>query len=300
MRPLHAVGILALAAVWGSSYLLIKIGLRDFSPGALVFFRALVAGAFLGAMVAASGPGMRAALRDVVSRPGRFFALGCTQVALPFLLIGAGETQVESGLAAVLAATVPLCIAAIAPFVDETERVTRRRLQGMLVGLVGVAVVVGAESVGSPEEALGALAILAASMSYAVGSFVATRLFTDVPPLVKSFCAVAGGGLLITPLALATLPDETPGAGPVLAVVGLAIGGTALAFILLYALMDRIGPGMVSLNTYLIPVFALLYGAMFLDERLGLGAFAGLVLVLAGVAMAGRRDRAAVGDEGRP
>jgi drug/metabolite transporter (DMT)-like permease len=291
MRPLHVAGILTLAAVWGSSYLFIKIGLRDFSPGSLVFLRAAVAAALLGAIVAASGPGSRAALRSMSARPGRFFLLGLTQVALPFLLISAGETEVDSGLTAVLGATVPLCIAAVAPFADPTERATRRRLTGMVIGLVGVGVVVGAESVGSLGEAVGSLAILGASMSYAIGSFVATRLFIGVPPMVKSFCAVAGGGILIAPLALLTLPDETPSAGPVLAVLALAVGGTALAFILLYALMDRIGPGRVALNTYLIPVFALAYGAAFLDERLGPPAFGGLVLVLVGVAIAGRDDR---------
>jgi len=289
MRPVHAFGILALAAVWGSSYLLIKIGLRDFSPAALVFARTALAATLLAATVAASGAASRDALRDVLRRPGRILALGFTAIALPFFLIGAGETAVDSGLAAVLVATVPLFIAALAPAVDPTERVDRRQLGGMLVGLAGVGLVVGAESVGSVDEALGALALLVASLSYAVGSFVATLWFGEVPPLVRSLCAIGGGAVLVVPLAVVTAPAEMPSLGPVLAVAGLAVGGTTLAFILLYMLMDHIGPGRVALNTYLVPVFALAYGSAFLGERFGAGAFAGLALVLAGVAFAGRR-----------
>lgn len=290
MRPVHALSILGLAAVWGGSYPLIKVGLRDLSPAALVLLRTVVASAVLGAIIVARGPQTRAALRAAVRRPGRIAVLGFSAIAFPFVLIGAGETAVDSGLAAVLVATVPLFIAAMAPFVDPDERATRTRLTGMVIGLVGVAIVVGAESIHSTDEALGSLALLVASASYAAGSFVATRWFADVPPLVRSLCAIGGGGLLVLPLALATAPTEMPGAGPLLAVVVLALGGTALAFIALYALMDAIGPGRVALNTYFVPIFALAYGALLLDERIGVEALGGLALVLVGVAYASRQD----------
>ncbi len=290
MRPVHVLGVVALAAVWGSSYLLIKIGLRDFSPAMLVFVRTAVASAVLLTIIACRGPQLRTALRDVLRRPARVFGLAALAIALPFVLIGAAETAVPSGLAAVLVAAVPLFIAAMAPFVADSERTTRTRLAGMLVGLVGVGLVVGAESVGSAKEALAALALLAASGSYAAGSFAATVWFADVPPLVKSVTAIGGGCVLTFPAAVVTAPSQLPSPGPVLAVLALAVFGTALAFILLYALMDVIGPGRAALNTYLVPVFALGYGSALLDERIGAGAIAGLLLVLAGVAIAGRRD----------
>ncbi len=293
MRPLHALGVVALAAVWGSSYLLIKIGLRGFSPAMLVFTRTGVASLVLLALIAARGPVLRAALRDALRRPWRLAGLAFLAITLPFLLIGAAETTVPSGLAAVLVAAVPLFIAGMAPFVDASERVTRGRLTGMLVGLVGVALVVGAESVGSVEQSLAALALLGASASYAGGSFAATRWFGDVTPLVRSLCAVGGGCLLTLPIAAATTPDTAPGWGPAAAVLALAVFGTALAFILLYWLMDAVGAGRTALNTYLVPVFALGYGSAFLDERIAAGAYAGFVLVLVGVALAGRRDRPA-------
>jgi len=293
MRPVHALSILGLAAVWGGSYPLIKVGLRDLSPAALVLLRTVVASAVLGAIIAARGTEARAALRAALRHPWRIAVLGFSAIAFPFVLIGAGETAVDSGLAAVLVATVPLFIAAIAPFVDTAEKATRTRLIGMLIGLVGVAVVVGAESIHSTDEALGSLALLVASASYAAGSFVATRWFADVPPLVRSLCAIGGGGILVLPMAVATAPDEMPGAGPLLAVVVLALGGTALAFIALYALMDAVGPARVALNTYFVPVFALAYGAAFLDESMGVEALGGLALVLVGVAYASRKDPAA-------
>lgn len=260
-----------------------------------MFVRTLVASAVLLALIALHGPAMRASLRDTLRRPGRLLGLAVFAIALPFMLITAAETEVPSGLAAVLVAAVPLFIAALAPFVDVRERATRGRLGGMVVGLVGVAVVVGAESVGSTREALAALALLGASASYAAGTFAATVWFADVPPLVKSLCAVGGGCVVVLPAAALTAPSSAPGLGAVAAVVGLAVVGTALAFVLLYVLMDIVGGARVALNTYLVPVFALGYGGVFLDERIGAAGVAGLVLVLAGVAVAGRRspDRAA-------
>jgi drug/metabolite transporter (DMT)-like permease len=292
-------GLLGLLAVlWGSSYLLIKYALEDFSPGTIVFARTLLGALVLYAIIRAQGGAAVARLGELRRRPGTAALLGLVAIAAPFLLISFGELEVPSGLTAVLIASAPLWVAIFAPVADPSEKVAGRQAVGLLVGIAGVALLVGVESIDSPWEFLGALAVVGAAAFYALSSFMVKRVYRDVPAVTTSFISVGAGCLLTLPVAAVSPPTEMPGARSLLALVVLGVAGTAFAFVIFYRLIAELGAGRASLVSYVIPPLSLGYGALLLDERITPAAIAGLVLILAGVALASRTTTGA--PEGAP
>ena len=290
--PARYAGLLAgLAAVWGGSYLLIKIGLEDFSPGVIVWARCMLAALLLLAIMAwtCGGEDLRAMRAEVRARPRTAVVHGLLAITAPFLLITFGELEVPSGLTAVLIAPAPLWVSAYAPFVDRSETADSRTVAGMVAALAGVALLVGVESVGSLGAFLGALAMLGASALYGASSLFVKHRYAGRPPIVTTTISVSVTAVLTLPLALATLPDHAPGAGPVAAVVALGFAGTALAFVAFYALIAGLGAARASLIAYLAPAAALAYGATLYDEPITAAAVGGLALILGGVALAAVR-----------
>jgi drug/metabolite transporter (DMT)-like permease len=289
----HAGLLAGLAALWGASYLLIKYALDDFEPAFIVFLRAALAAVVLFAVLKLQGEPARAAIADVRARPWKALLLGALAITAPFLLITFGELEVPSGLTAVLIAPTSLFVALFAPFLDPSEAIQRRQAFGMVLGLVGVALLVGVESVSSLGEFLGALAILGASACYALSSFVVKNEYKPLPPIAVSFISVTFGCLLTIPVAAATAPTEVPGLRAVLSVLVLGLGGTALAFVIFYKLIAEVGAARASLVSYLAPGMALAYGALLLDEEITPTSIIGLVLILGGVFLASRAGRPA-------
>ena len=291
MTARHGALLGALAAIWGASYLLIKYALEDFSPGEIVFLRTLLAALVLVAVIRSQGGERWRAFRAVWGdRPLLALLLGTTAVTAPFLLIVFGEDAgVPSGLTAVLIAPASLFVAAFAPFIDRTEAIERSQAGGLVLGLAGVALLVGVETVESLEVFLGALAILGAAALYALSSFVVKGPFQGVPAITASAVSCGVAAACTLPLAAATMHGGTPGLRAVLSVAALGVIGTALAFVIFYRLIAEIGAGRASLVSYLAPGVALFYGAVFLDEAIGWASVVGLVLILGGVAVAGRR-----------
>ena len=303
----------ALAAVWGSSYLLIKYALEGFRPEVIVFLRAAGAAAALAVVVRFQGPANRAAVRRAFRRPGIALLLGLLAIAAvggveltnspvtlnkvvtlpiaaPFTLISFGELHVPSGLTAVLIAPVPLFVAAFAPFLDREEIISPRQAAGLVVGLAGVGLLVGVETIDSLPQFLGAIGVLGACASYALSGFVVKRRFRDAPSISTSLVSVsAAAALTVVPAALTFGGAGTPGLRAILSVLALGVIHTALAFVLFYKLLAELGPGRGSLVAYLAPAVALAYGAVLLDEAVTPPAVAGLVLILAGVLLASRR-----------
>ncbi len=293
MRPRHAAQLVLLAGLWGASYLLIKYALEDFSPGAVVFLRTGVASLALYALIRFRGGLGREAIGDARRRPGSALALGLLGIAAPFLLIAFGELEVDSGLTAVLVAPAALFVALLAPLIDPSERMTSRQVVGLFVGIAGIGLLVGVETVQTTAELIGALGILGAALSYALASFVVKRSYGGVPAETSSLISVAAAALLTLPFALADLPDHAPGARAVAAIIVLGVGGTAIAFVLYYRLIAELGAGQATLVSYLVPPLSLAYGAVLLDESVTVAALVGLVLILAGVALAARRSDSA-------
>jgi drug/metabolite transporter (DMT)-like permease len=203
------------------------------------------------------------------------------------MLISFGETQISSGLTGVLISPGPLFIALLAPMIDPTEKVNRRAGLGVAIGFGGVALLIGVDTLHSTGEFLGALAMVGAALAYGLGAMYARLKFRGVPPLVVSLAACGVAAVLTMPPALATLGENSPDAGEIAAVVSLGVIGTAAAFWLYFGLIGEAGAGRAALCGYLIPPLALAYGAILLDEEITAAAIGGLVLILAGVALAG-------------
>jgi drug/metabolite transporter (DMT)-like permease len=288
MSARHASLLAALAAIWGGSYLLIKYALDGFSAAAIVSFRCLLASAVLYAALRATGAA-RPALSDLRARPAWALILSLSAVAAPFMLITFGEHVVPSGLTAVLISPTSLFVALLAPAIDASERIDRRQAAGMALGLAGVAMVVGVESVHTTGELLGALAMIGAAAFYGLSTFVVKGRFGHMASMQTSWISVTLAGAITLPVAIATTPGHSPTLGAGAALLALGAVGTALAFVIFYKLINEIGAGRAALVSYLAPGVALFYGAVFRDETITVAAVAGLVLILGGVYIASRR-----------
>jgi drug/metabolite transporter (DMT)-like permease len=257
----------------------IKVGVRDFSPAAMVELRLLLAGLVLVSFAAA-----RRGVRDVrqALAPGAF--VGVVGMALPFLLISWGETHVDSGVAAIANSTVPIFVAVLALRFAASERASGLRLVGLAVGLAGVGVVAGVHPDGGWWAVAGALAVVVASLCYAVSSLYIQRSLV-VGGLELATASVLWGAVAMLPFALARLPDSV-GWKPLASVAVLGVVGTGLAQLIVNQLIGEHGPARTMLVNYLLPGFALLYGATILGEPLTGAKVAGLALILAGVTLA--------------
>jgi drug/metabolite transporter (DMT)-like permease len=274
----------ALSAIWGASYLQIKIALDGFDASMVVFGRVALAAAILYFAVRARADSRRA-FAFVRRYPGRIAILGLLSIALPFMLISYGETEISSGLTGILVAPGPLFVALLAPVVDPSERVDRRGTIGLLIGFAGVVVLFGIDTVHDLGEFLGSLAVLGAACSYGGGAMYAKLKLSGagVPPLVMSLFACVAASLMVLVPAIVTFPGTSPDIGEIAAVLSLGAIGTALAFVLYYSLIGEIGAGRASLVGYTIPPIALAYGAILLGETITVASIVGLVAILAGV-----------------
>lgn len=268
---------MTLAAIWGASYMFIKIGVRDLSPALVTWSRVALAAAVLVPLAAVRGQ-----LRLPGASAWMIVLLAAVQVAVPFLLIAEGEEEISSSLAGILVASTPLFTALLAIRFDHEERSHGSRMWGIVAGLVGVALLLGVDLRGTSAEMLGALAILLASLGYSVGGFIAKHSLGGLPPTGIAAWVMVAASVLVLPFALTTLPAEAPGLGPIAAVTALGVVGTGIAFAIFYGLMAVVGPARTFIVTYLAPGFAVVYGAFLLDEEVGLWTILGLLLIVGG------------------
>lgn len=284
MTPRQLGQLVLLSALWGSMFLLVKYALVDFSPAEVAFLQAVIGALGLFVILNVEGGEARTALADILRRPGQALLLGALAIAVPLTLIPLAELVVPSGLAGVLASTAPIFFALFAPLINPSAEVNRRQGAGLIVALLGVALVVGVHSIHTAGQFIGALALLGAAASGALSSFVVRLKYKNkgIPSITTSVFALGVGSLLTLPVAVITAPRELPGIRAVLAVVALGLACTALAYMLYYRLIDQIGGQRASLANYLTPAFALFYGVLLLGEPLTIAAIVGLVLIVAG------------------
>ena len=269
--------LLILGAIWGSSYLFIKIGLRDLSPGMIAWLRVILAAGILLVLVR-RGPGL-AGLRGMI---GILVLLAAVQAAGPFLLIALGEQEISSSLAGILVSSAPLFTAVLAIWVDQEERSTGTRLAGIGLGFGGVVVLLGVDLSGSESALLGGAAVVLAGLGYAIGGFIAKRKLADAAPLSIAAAVMTASAVLLAPVGIATGPGSLPGIGPSAAVLALGVLGTGVAFAIFYSLIGSVGPARTFIVTYIAPAFAVFYGVWFLDERITVATVAGLALIVGG------------------
>jgi drug/metabolite transporter (DMT)-like permease len=285
-----------LASIWGASYLFIKIGLEDLSPAMVVFLRTLLAAVVLAPLAL-----LRGALAGLGARWWPIVVLAAVQVAGPFLLISWGEEEISSSLAGILVASAPILTALLAIFIDRDERPTRVGAVGIGIGIVGVALLLGVDVGGDSAALVGGLAVVLASLGYALGGFYLKARFKDAQPIGVVTATMFASALLALPLALATFPSHAPGAGPLAAMAALGAGGTGIAFVMFYTLIAGVGPTKASIVAYIAPVFAVIYGVAFRDEPFTFGTVVGMALILGGswIAAQGRLPGKARADRSR-
>jgi drug/metabolite transporter (DMT)-like permease len=267
----------AVSVIWGMPYLFIKLAVEEMSPSLVAWSRLAIAAAVLLPIAWRLG-----ALRGLGNRWRVLVAFGAVEMAVPWPLIGFGEVRITSSVTAILIATVPLVVALLAVRFDHSERPTPTRLVGMLIGFAGVAALVGIDIGGRTDELVGAAAILAAAVCYAIGPMIVKRRLSDVDPLGPVAASLGVATLLLTPLAAADLPDEPLSAEALWSVVVLGLICSALAFLFFFRLIAEVGPGRATIITYINPVVALALGVAILDESVTAGAVVGLLLILAG------------------
>jgi drug/metabolite transporter (DMT)-like permease len=280
----YAFLIGSLAAIWGASYLFIKVAGRDFPPASMMELRLAFAALALGSFLVATR-GFGVAVADLRAAGWHALAIGIVNGAIPFTLIAWGEQHIDSGIAAIANATVPIFNAMLAPLMLPSERVAGVRIVGLSLGFVGVGVLTGGQPTVTWWFVAGTLAVVLSSVSYAIAGFWAQRRIGTASNTALATASMTGGAIVLLPLALLSVPEHAPGWKSTAALVALTLLGTALAQLILYRSLRYHGAARTSLVTYLMPPTALFYGWLLLDERITAATAAGLVLILGGVAL---------------
>jgi len=292
-RPItHWLLLFALVAMWGSAFMMTGIAVRAFSPAVLVTVRLIGGALLLTGLVL--GRGLR------FPWYGRFWLfsllLAIAGNCVPFWLISFGQQRVESGLAGILMGIMPLTTMVLAHFFVEGERLNAIKATGFAVGFAGLAVLLGPTALleleGQGGVLLYELAILGGAVCYAINAVLA-RHRPPADPQVAAAGVTLAGGLLMLPIGLPAAPAELAASpiAPLWALAGLTVIATAIATVVFLKLVVVAGPSFASFINYLIPVWAVLMGMVFLGERPGAGALIALVLILGGIGISevGRR-----------
>jgi drug/metabolite transporter (DMT)-like permease len=269
----------AMCVIWGIPYLMIRVAVRELAPVTLVFLRTGLAALLLVPLAA-----RRREFRPLLARWRPLLAYTAIEVALPWLLLSRAETKLTSSLTGLLIAAVPLVGALIVSLSGERERLGGRRWLGLLVGLGGVAAIVGLDLGHVDAVALVEIALVA--VCYAVGPIILARHLNGAPALGVVAASLALSAVAYAPLAALRWPESMPSAHVVESVVGLAIVCSAAAFLIFFALIAEVGPVRATVITYVNPAVAAVIGVLLLNEHLTGGMLLGFALVLAGSVLA--------------
>ncbi len=283
----------AMAVIWGIPYLLIKIAVGEMTPASLVLLRTVIGAALLLPVAAARGW-----LAPLVPYWRWVLVYTIVEVSLPWFLLADGERRLSSSLTGLMIAAVPLIAAVLQLLTRGDDRLDRRRVIGLLVGMIGVAVLVG---LNVSFKDLGAVAeVSLVAIGYAAGPIIIARRLPSLPAVGVVAASLALTALFYAPLAVPQLPRALPSGQVLLAVLILAVVCTALAFVLFFALIGEVGPVRATIITYFNPAVALLLGVAVLHEPFTLGAVVGFSLILAGSVLATRRTSALAGPAPAP
>ncbi len=285
MRLKHWLVFIFLGAIWSSSFMWIKIAVQEVGPTMLVAFRALF-GLLFGVVVI---------FTQRVQWPRSFkswfplLLLGLTNIAIPFFLISWGEKTIDSAVASILDATVPLFTILIAHYLLRDDKITLPKVLGLLTGFAGVIVLMSRDLVNaSTGSLLGQAAVILASVFYAVSSVYARKTTEDTPGILRSAGPLVSAAAVMW---LATFLFESPVKMPRLgltwvALLWLGVLGSGLAFMLAYYLIHEIGPTRATMVTYLFPLGGVVLGVTFLHEQLTWQLIVGGALIIASLAIA--------------
>jgi drug/metabolite transporter (DMT)-like permease len=280
MRTRDRLALVALGALWGGSFLVVRIAVPFFGPFAVVAARVLLAGLLMLAWAAAQG-----AVPPFWRRWREYAVLGALNVAVPFTLAAWAVLTVHASLASIVIATTPFFTAPLAA-VRLQERPTPRQVLGLAVGFVGVVALIGWGPMPVTPAFLAAVAaLLGAALCYAVGGIYAARWVTGVSPVESTIGQQLAAFVLLLPFTLAAPPHAFPPWPAIGAVVVLAVLGTVVAYLLYFHLISAVGPTQTATVAYLIPLFGAALGVLLLGEPFTLTTAAGMAAILGGVVL---------------
>jgi drug/metabolite transporter (DMT)-like permease len=271
-----------MSVIWGIPYLFIRVAVAELEPATLVFLRTGIAALILLPIALA-----RVDLRRVLARWRWVLAFAAVEIAIPWVLLASAEQQISSSLAGLLVAGVPLVGATIALLTRSEHRISGTAAVGLLIGLAGVAAIVGGDFQASNVLALVQMAGVV--VCYAVGPFILSRWLTGLPSIGVMATSLSISAIAYAPFAALTWPASMPGADVLWSVLILAVVCTAIAFLLFAALIGEVGPVRATVITYVNPAVAAVLGVVVLDETFTLAMGVGFALVIVGSSLATRR-----------
>jgi drug/metabolite transporter (DMT)-like permease len=277
--------ILLLASMWGASYLFIKLAVDDMPPAAMTEIRVLAAGLLLFAYLSLRiGTGRAVTELRTAWKPG--LVLGVINAALPMGLVAWGETHIDSSIAGIAQSTVPIFTFLLAAKFLPHEPVGALRVAGVALGFVGVSVLAGFEGNAGFWAIAGTLAVVLSSLSYASGGVYGQLQVHDIAGPVLAAGNMLAAAVVLLPLAIADPPTQAPGAAALAGLAGLILIPTFAGQLLLFRILRLHGSRKLSIVTYLMPLFAVVYGAVLLDEAVTGAMMVGFALIVVGAALA--------------
>lgn len=273
-----------MGVIWGIPYLLIKVAVDEIAPSTLVLARTAIAALLLMPVALARGQ-VRALLPHW--KPLALFAV--VEICVPWLMLGFAEQQISSSLTGLLIAAVPLVGALLAHYGPAGEALDRRRVAGLLLGLAGVAALVGFEVQVDDVRAVVAIGVVA--IAYAVGPLILSRHLAHLPGTGVMAISLLLSAVVYLPAGIAQAPDRWPSGKVIASIASLAVVCTAIAFLVFFALIAEVGPARATVITYVNPAVALLLGVVILDESFTVATGVGFGLILLGSILATSRDR---------
>ncbi len=284
MKAKHWVVFILLGAIWSSSFMWIKIAIQEVGPITLVAFR-VIFGLLFGVVVILF---QRVALPRTFKEWLPLLVVGLTNIAIPFFLISWGELHIDSAVASILDATVPLFTILIAHFLLSDDKITLPKTVGLLVGFVGIVILMSKDIGASPSSLLGQAAVILASVFYAISSIYIRKMTVDTPGILRSAGPLVSASVTMW---LGAFIFESPVQIPQLGITWIAllfmgVLGSGLAFVMAFYLIHEIGPTRMTMVTYLFPLGGVILGVSFLHEQLTWQVIAGALLIISSLAIA--------------
>ncbi len=280
MKPKDSGILFLLASLWGASFLFMRVAAPVLGPIILIDLRVLIAGIALVLYAAVLRQSPR-----LLHKWKEYLLLGALNAAIPFCLIATAELSLDASLAAILNAMTPL-FTAIISYVWTKDAVTKRKLVGLMLGIVGVVVLVGWNHHQISGRMITAVFLsLGAAFFYGIGGVFSSKGFKGEKPLNLAIGQQFAAGAILLPIAIFFLPNRVPRPDVIFSVLGLALLSTSLGYLLFFHLITRVGPVKTLSVTFLVPVFGVLWGWLFLHESISIGILIGLLIILLSVAV---------------
>ena len=273
------ISLLVLAGIWGGSFIFMRVAAPEFGIYVLVAIRTLLATAVLLPLLMLTG-----SVKEIKRHWLAIALVGLANTAIPFVLFNYSSLHLEAGVNAILNATAPM-FGAIVAWLWLGDKLTKSAMVGLIIGFFGVAVI-SQQKVGTGDISfIPILTALLATLGYGIAASMMKKWLQGVKPLVVATGSQAMASVMLAPFALATLPEAMPSMNAWLNAIALSIGGTGIAYILYFKLIADIGPSKAITVAYLVPLFGIVWGILFLQEHLTSQTILGGVLVLLGVAL---------------